>query len=112
MDDEPEEMVSIASICNNVVDDLVYDLGEVAVYDLLFAIERRQGWYTEIIATVEDVDQLMFDRHCSFDKDIWAKAQKTKAWTDMTKKMFELSNRYLTRAIDEVVQRELLDTDQ
>lgn len=117
MDEEFEDieefkrnLPDLPTICGLVLDGLERDFGEVAPFQMLLAIERHKGWALEIIGAEDEAQDVMFERHCSFDSDIWLKTMETKSWQKLRAKIDDVSRKYLALAIDEVVQSELQDT--
>ena len=100
----------IATICNSVVEGMKRDFGPLIIVELLNAIDRNMGIHTDISGSQMEVESMLFERHGSFDSDIWLKVQNTKAWRDYHEKLYSLSIRYLNQAIDEVVQQEVQGT--
>lgn len=98
------------AFCNFIVAKLVADFGNEALIDLMFAIDRNMSWSSEILANRNEIDDLLFTRYGAFDQHIWFKIQDTKAWDKMHRQVFKMTKRYLAAAVDEVVQRELQDT--
>jgi hypothetical protein len=100
---------ALPKICEMILTGIETDFGEIAPFEMLVAIERYKKWHTDITASQSDVEQILFDRHCSFDADIWLKVQRTHNWKKFHLKLESLSKKYLALAIDEVVQSELQD---
>lgn len=100
---------ALPKICEMILAGLETDFGKTAPFEMLIAIERYMNWHTDITSSQIDAEQMLFDRHCSFDSDIWLKVQRTKNWQKFHLKLESLSKRYLALAIDEVVQSELQD---
>lgn len=98
------------AFCNFIVTKFANDFGNDALVDLMFAIDRNMGWSSEIIASRNEIDDIMFQKHGAFDHHLWFKVQDTKAWAKMHRQLYKMTRRYLAAAVDEVVQRELQDT--
>lgn len=110
--DENEDVPAVdirfgVRLCENLLENMVNDLGSIIVYDMLVAIDRTQKWHTDITGSQAEVEQILLERHGAFDADIWHKVQTTKAWRDFHEKIYSLSKRFLNQAVDEVVHREL-----
>lgn len=101
---------SIAHICSLVLAGLERDFGELVAFEMLLAIERHGGWQTEIVGMRTDAENVLINKHGSFDAYIWEKVLDTRSWEKFRLKVESLSRRYLDLAIDEVVQRELQGT--
>lgn len=99
----------IPTICSLVLDGLENDFGEIMPFQMLLAIERKMGWALEIIGAQHEAEEALFERHHSFDSDIWLKVVETKNWQKLRAKIDDVSRKYLALAIDEVVQLELQD---
>lgn len=83
------------------------DFGGQGLIDLLFAIDRNMSWETEILADRPEIENILMERHGSFDGEIWDKVQETQSWVKMHEHIYRLSRRYLEAAVDEVVRQEL-----
>ncbi len=99
----------IPTICSLILDGLENDFGEIMPFQMLLAIERKMGWALEIIGARHEAEEALFERHHSFDSDIWLKVVETKNWQKLRAKIDDVSRKYLALAIDEVVQLELQD---
>lgn len=109
MDDDFDKppLEALPKICEMILTGLETDFGEIAPFEMFLAIDRYMGWHGTIAANQTDAEQMLFDRHASFDADIWVKVQQTRNWEKFIFKLDSLSKRYLALAIDEVVQSEL-----
>lgn len=80
-------------------------LGNDGILELLCAIDNESNWHTEIIAERADVENIMLKKYGAFDDDMWEKVKDTIAWTEFHKAIFELSNQYIEKAVDEVMNQ-------
>lgn len=99
----------IPTICGLVLEGLENDFGDIIPVQMLLAIERKMGWALEIIGAQNEAEDILLDKHNSFDSDIWIKVTETKSWKKLRSKIDDVSRKYLALAIDEVVQSELQD---
>lgn len=101
---------NVADICSLVLYGLERDFGDHVPFEMLLAVERHMGWQTEIVGMRTDAENVLIEKHGSFDAYIWEKVLDSRSWGKFRIKVESLSRRYLDLAIDEVVQSELQDT--
>lgn len=101
---QPEQ---VRQVCNSIVEGVSRDMGPLAVWDLLLAIDEHQQWYTEIVCSRTEAEKYLLDRHGAFDSDVWPKVKATKAWQMWRDQSNKMRVRYLQMAVDEIVQTDL-----
>ena len=75
-------------------------------------VARREGWDFEILLEKYEVENHLLNKYNTFDDNIWKKVLGTAAMSDYRRKVFEISQTYLDRAVREVLEKERPDTSQ
>jgi hypothetical protein len=99
------EMMLRTQFVHHVVRGIRELMGSDGVLELLCAIDNNSDWETEIIAERADVENVMLNKYGAFDDDLWEKVKDTLAWTELHKAIFEASNYWIEKAVDEVVNQ-------
>ena len=107
MSEPPDRHMRVTETCTAILNAMERDFGEQGIFDLLVAMDRHMNWYTEIIATRSEVEQMMMEIHGAFDADLWVKVQDTEAWKRLMRRLYDISRRHLVLAIEEIVYSEL-----
>jgi hypothetical protein len=94
-------------IMNEIFDGFFEDLetedSNIAVAAVIDYLLRRKHWYAVNFWSKHEAEDLLFDRHSLFDVDIWSKVRRSHARRAFQRKAKKLANRYLKKAVDEVV---------
>lgn len=71
---------------------------------------RKMGWDLEILMEKFEVEDYLMNRYDLFDEQIWSKVLGTTAMSNYRREIFALSQTYLARAVQEVLEKEQPDT--
>lgn len=80
--------------------------GQDASIAAMHYVQRKEGWDLEILLERFEVENYLLEQHNLFDDDIWLKVLGTAAMSEYRRKVFELSQTYLGRAVREVLAKE------
>ena len=69
-------------------------------------LQRRHKWDMELLADRRDVDEMLFKEHSLFDDHMWEKVMNTTAISDLHHEVWKLSQKYISRAIQEVLNKD------
>lgn len=78
---------------------------ETASYIISY-LQRRHYWDVELLAERRDVDEMLMKRHNIFDEHMWEKVMNTTAISDLHHEVYKLSQKYIARAIKEVLAKD------
>lgn len=103
----------MASVAKQYLDELYGEIGspDEAATTIISYIQRRHGWDVELLAEQREVEDMLFKRFNRYDEDIWAKVLNTDAISDLHHEVYKLSQEYIAKAIDEVLDEEDYDGD-
>lgn len=102
------EEMRMASLTKDYLDELYEKIGspEDAATSIISYVQRRHGWDVELLAEKREVDEMLFKRYSHYDERMWEKILNTDALSDLHHEVYKLSQTYIARAIDEVLERE------
>ncbi len=100
-----EKENKLMSITSDVLDQLYMEIGgdEETASLVISYIQRRHKWDVELLAERRDVDEVLYREHDLFDEHMWDKVMNTKAISDLHHEVWKLSQKYISRAIKEVL---------
>lgn len=103
-----EEEMRMASLTKDYLDRLYDKIGspEDAATSIISYVQRRHGWDVELLAEKREVEEMLFRRYSHYDERIWEKVLNTDALSDLHHEVYKLSQTYIARAIDEVLEKE------
>jgi len=78
---------------------------EAASYIISY-LQRRHHWDVELLAERRDVDEMLMKKHNIFDEHMWEKVLNTTAISDLHHEVYKLSQKYISRAIKEVLAKD------
>lgn len=104
MDKEDKHM----SITTEVLDNLYQEVGndDIAASLIISYIQRRHSWDVELLAERRDIDEILYRRHNLYDDHMWDKVMNTTAISDLHHETYKLSQKYIARAIKEVLVKD------
>ena len=79
---------------------------DVTSISLMNYIGKKMGWDLEILMEKYEVEDYLMNRYDMFDDKIWSKVLGTAAMSDYRREVFKLSQTYLSRAVQEVLEKE------
>jgi len=81
----------------------VYDeFGDEGLCDMMMKIDDRANWVSDIVLEGPELDEEMFKRHNLYDHDLIEKARRSKAMSELNKKIWRLRRKYARLIVDEV----------
>ena len=88
--------------------DKVYEKhgADVVSISLMNYISKKMGWDLEILMERYEVEDYLMNRYDIFDEEIWLKVLGTAAMSNYRREVFKLSQVYLSRAVQEVLEKE------
>ena len=86
-------------IANRVFD----EYGKEGLCGLMYAIDKRARWISDIMLEDNDFDDVMFKTYGVYDHDLIKKARQTDAIMEMNKKIWRLRRKYSKIIVDEVM---------
>ena len=100
-----EKENKLMSITSDLLDQLYREIGgdEETASLVISYIQRRHKWDVELLAERRDVDEVLYREHDLFDEHMWDKVMNTKAISDLHHEVWKLSQKYISRAIKEVL---------
>jgi hypothetical protein len=69
----------------------------------MMAIDTRGRWVSDILLEDSDLDDILFSKYETYDKDIIHKARATNAVAEMNQKIWRLRKKYAKLIVDEVM---------
>ena len=82
------------------------DNDEESASYIISYLQRRHHWDVELLAERRDVDEMLMKRHNIFDEHMWEKVLNTTAISDLHHEVYKLSQKYIARAIKEVLAKD------
>jgi hypothetical protein len=79
------------------------EFGKDGLCKLMFAIDKRGKWISDIMLEDSDFDEVLFANYGIYDEDIVKKARETDAIMEMNKKIWRLRKKYSKLIVDEVM---------
>ena len=76
---------------------------EAAALSVVNYLLRRQAWYGALYWSRNVAEQMLLERHGRVDKNLWMKVCLSDAVFEFEQKMRSLAEKYLEKAIDEIV---------
>jgi hypothetical protein len=103
-----EKENKLVSLTADVLDDLYRQIedDDVTASHIVSYLQRRHYWDVELLAERRDVDEMLMARHNLFDEHMWDKVMNTIAISDLHHETFKLSQKYIARAIAEVLAKD------
>ena len=80
--------------------------GDMALVDLLVAVDNVEKFSSLIVLERNEVDNYMFEKHGTFDEDLMTKIQMTEAWDEFVHQVIESSGLAASKAIEQIVRNE------
>lgn len=71
--------------------------------DIVVYLARRHKWEVELLWDKKDVEDMLFKKYNTYDTRIWEKVLDTEAVRDMHRSVYDVSQHYLEKALDEVL---------
>jgi len=97
-------MSHTTKVLNELYRDIADD--DVAASHIVSYLQRRHHWDVELLAERRDVDDMLMKKYNLFDEHMWDKVMNTTAISDLHHETFKLSQKYIARAIAEVLTKE------
>lgn len=98
----------LVNLTTDVLDELYREINDddVAASHIISYLQRRHHWDVELLAERRDVDEMLMARHNIFDEHMWDKVMNTTAISELHHETFKLSQKYIARAINEVLAKD------
>ena len=98
----------LMSLTAEVLDELYREINEdeLCASHIISYLQRRHNWDIELLAERRDVDEMLMAKHNIFDEHMWDKVMNTTAISDLHHETFKLSQKYIARAIKEVLAKD------
>ncbi len=103
--EKDEKQMSITSDYLDELYDTIENDDETATLVISY-LQRRHKWDVELLADRRDVDEMLFKEHSLFDDHMWEKVMNTTAISDLHHEVWKLSQKYISRAIQEVLNKD------
>ena len=102
-----EKENKLVSLTAEVLDELYREIDDddIAASHIISYLQRRHYWDVELLAERQDVDEMLMAKHNIFDEHMWDKVMNTTAISDLHHETFKLSQKYIARAIAEVLAK-------
>jgi len=104
LEKENKLMSHTTKVLNELYRDIADD--DVAASHIVSYLQRRHHWDVELLAERRDVDDMLMKKYNLFDEHMWDKVMNTTAISDLHHETFKLSQKYIARAIAEVLTKE------
>ena len=103
-----EKEDKLMSFTTEVLDELYREIADddIAASHIVSYLQRRHYWDVELLAERRDVDEMLMAKHNIFDEHMWDKVMNTTAISDLHHETFKLSQKYIARAIAEVLAKD------
>lgn len=103
-----EKENKLMSLTAEVLDELYREIADddIAASHIISYLQRRHSWDVELLAERRDVDEMLMQKHNIFDDHMWDKVMNTTAISDLHHETFKLSQKYIARAIAEVLAKD------
>ena len=103
-----EKENKLVSLTAEVLDELYREIDDddIAASHIISYLQRRHYWDVELLAERQDVDEMLMAKHNIFDEHMWDKVMNTTAISDLHHETFKLSQKYIARAIAEVLAKD------
>lgn len=103
-----EKENKLVSLTAEVLDELYREIDDddIAASHIISYLQRRHYWDVELLAERQDVDEMLMTKHNIFDEHMWDKVMNTTAISDLHHETFKLSQKYIARAIAEVLAKD------
>lgn len=100
-----EKENKVMSLTTEVLDELYREIQDedIAASHIISYIQRRHHWDIELLAERQDVDNMLMAQFNLFDEHMWDKVMNTTAISDLHHETYKLSQKYIARAIAEVL---------
>lgn len=88
----------------DLITDRVYEeFGKDGLCKLMFAIDKKGKWISDIMLEDNDFDDVLFSEYGLYDRDIVKKARETDAIMEMNQKIWRLRRKYSKLIVAEVM---------
>ena len=88
----------------DLITDRVYEeFGKDGLCKLMFAIDKKGKWISDIMLEDNDFDDVLFSEYGLYDRDIVKKARETDAIMEMNQKIWRLRRKYSRLIVAEVM---------
>jgi len=88
----------------DLITDRVYEeFGKDGLCKLMFAIDKKGKWISDIMLEDNDFDDVLFSEYGLYDHDIVKKARETDAIMEMNQKIWRLRRKYSKLIVAEVM---------
>ena len=88
----------------DLITDRVYEeFGKDGLCKLMFAIDKKGKWISDIMLEDNDFDDVLFSQYGLYDHDIVKKARETDAIMEMNRKIWRLRRKYSKLIVAEVM---------
>lgn len=103
-----EKENKLVSLTAEVLDELYREIAndDITASHIISYLQRRHYWDVELLAERQDVDEMLMAKHNIFDEHMWDKVMNTTAISDLHHETFKLSQKYIARAIAEVLAKD------
>lgn len=71
--------------------------------DIVIYLSRRHKWEVELLWDKKDAEDMLFKKHNTYDPRIWEKVLDTEAIREMHRIVYDVSQHYLDKALEEVL---------
>lgn len=71
--------------------------------DVVAYLCRRHKWNVELLWDRKDAEEMLFRKYNSYDPNIWEKIMETDSLREMHRSVYEVTQKYLSDAIEEVI---------
>lgn len=106
-EEDENSMSMIRHYLNELYDEYANEFperdSETLASDIMNYLARRHKWEVELLWDKKETEEMLFRRYNTYDPHIWDKVQETKAVRDLHRAVYEVSQEYLRRALEEVV---------
>jgi len=89
--------------CDLMANKVYNEFGSEGLCQLMMAIDTRGRWVSDILLEDSDLDDILFSKYETYDKDIIHKARATNAVAEMNQKIWRLRKKYAKLIVDEVM---------
>lgn len=98
----------LMSFTTEVLDELYREIGDedISASHIISYIQRRHHWDVELLAERRDVEEMLMKKYNIYDEHMWDKVMNTTAISDLHHETFKLSQKYIARAISEVLAKD------
>lgn len=107
-EEEDKTMSMVRHYMNELYDEYSTEFperdSEMVGIEIVAYLCRRHKWNAELLWDRKDAEDMLFRRFNTYDPNIWAKIMETDALREMHRAVYQVSQKYLADAIEEVIR--------